>query len=60
MGSNLHFYVRKTGAGFAQSVRELGYGLDDRSSIPGWDNADIFLIATASRPALVPIWPPIQ
>jgi hypothetical protein len=39
----------------------LGYGLDDRGSIPGEANDGIyFLFATASRPALGPTQPPIQ
>jgi hypothetical protein len=34
--------------------------LDDRGSIPGRVNYGDFLFATASRPALGPIQPPIQ
>jgi len=30
------------GAGVAQAVYRLGYGLDDRVSIPGWFNVGIF------------------
>jgi len=47
-------------AGVAQSVQWLGYGLDNRSSFPGGGTVGIFLFATASRPALRPIQPPIQ
>jgi hypothetical protein len=35
------------------------YGLDDRGSIP-WQGQRIFLLASASRPALGPTQPPIQ
>jgi hypothetical protein len=38
--------------------RATGYGLDDRSSIPG--RGKIFLCSTASRPALGPTQPLIQ
>jgi hypothetical protein len=44
-------------ARMTQSVQGLGYGMDDRASIP--DRADIFfLVAIAFRPALAP--PPPQ
>jgi hypothetical protein len=38
----------------AQSVRRLGYGLDDRGSFP------VFPFVTACRPALGPTQPPVQ
>jgi hypothetical protein len=43
----------------AQSVQWLGYGMDNRSSIPGrgWD---FFLIATTSRSDLGPTQPPFR
>jgi len=37
------------GAGVAQSVWRLGWGLDDRGSIPGRDN-DGILFCSPSRP----------
>jgi hypothetical protein len=46
------------GGGIAQLVQCLGYGPDDRGSIPGRDR-DLFLFATASRLALGLIQPPI-
>jgi hypothetical protein len=36
----------------AQPVQRLGYGLDDRGSIPVRVIYEIFLFATASRPNL--------
>jgi hypothetical protein len=46
------------GVGVAQSMQSLGYGLDDRGSITGEGNYDIFLFAAASRPAVEPTQPP--
>jgi len=44
-----------------QSVYKLGYGLDDRGSIPGRGNNGIFLSSLPPyRPALRPTQPPIQ
>jgi hypothetical protein len=43
------------------SYHLLDYGLDDRGSISGRGNDGIlFLLTTASRPALRPTQPPIQ
>jgi hypothetical protein len=46
--------------GVAQSVWRLGYGLNDRDSVPDRGSDRIFLFATASRPALGPTQPHIQ
>jgi len=37
------------GAGVPQSIQSLGYGLDDRGSIPGSDRERIFLFTNPSR-----------
>jgi hypothetical protein len=50
------FHLR---AGIAQWCRELGYGLNDRR-FESRQGLGIFLFTTASRPALGPIYPPIQ
>jgi hypothetical protein len=50
---------KSQGAGIAQSVQQLGYVLDDLLSILGRGQG-IFLLATASRPTLVPTQPLIQ
>jgi hypothetical protein len=47
------------GSLIGRSVYWLGYGLDDRGSIPGTAR-DCFLFATASRPAQGLTQPPIQ
>jgi hypothetical protein len=39
------------------NTTELGYELDDRTSISGTVNEGIFLLATTSRPVLRPIQP---
>jgi len=49
-----------TGAGVAQWVQWLGYGLGDRVLIPSRGREVIFLFATASRPALGPKHPCTQ
>jgi hypothetical protein len=44
-----------------QSVRKLGYGMDDRGSIPGRGNdGKFYFFATESRPALGPTQPSVQ
>jgi hypothetical protein len=42
-----------------ESVQWLGYGLDDRGSNADRDR-DFFLFATASRPVLGPVQPPVK
>jgi hypothetical protein len=41
-------------------VYRLGYGMNDRSSVPGRFNDRIFLFAIAFRLALGPTQPPLQ
>jgi hypothetical protein len=52
--------VHFMGAGIAQSVYRLGYGLENRDSVPGGVSDGKFLFSTASRPAVGPTRPPIQ
>jgi hypothetical protein len=44
----------------AQLVSRLGYGLNDRGSVPSMDSDVSFFFATASRLALRPTQPPIR
>jgi hypothetical protein len=56
------YYIRSQLPTQSKWLRQLRLcpGLDEWSSIPGRGNDDIFLFATASRPALGPTQPPIQ
>jgi hypothetical protein len=58
--TNKSLYNSLRAAGVAQSVHRLGYGLDDRGSIPGRDNDGIFSHRHSAQTGLGPTKPPIQ
>jgi hypothetical protein len=59
MSSGTFRHLFCTLAGTAQSVKWLGYGLDDRGPIPGRGRYFFFFVML-SRPALGPTQPPTQ
>jgi hypothetical protein len=56
---NFNIILHSTGTGIAHSLQGLGYGLDNCDFIPR-SGTEIFLFATACRPALWPTQPPMQ